>query len=273
MSEEFGSTINNRERQRAFDALDHKFEATVALHARAVRVSNEILALLREGYPDGALSRWRTLHEIAVVSTFLNRHDEEISLRFLAHRGIATYKALVQYEEHLPLSNMTPLKPGDLDAAKEQRDRLIEKFGPEFTDEMGWTFPVLKKRRINLYDLEKNTGLDHWRPRFKWASDDIHANPKPHFSSLGMAERRRDQPALLTGPSNSGFTDPAHMCVISLNLANHSIPVDYYTNDEVLVLMAMRRLSDQIGDTFLRIGRETGRKSVRALQEQEEARQ
>jgi len=267
ISEEFGSTINRRERQGAYDLRDHKFEATVALHARAVRVSNEIRALLLEGFPDGALSRWRTLHELAVVSTFLSKHDEEVSLRFLAHRGISTHKALVQYEEYLPRSNMTPLEPGQLDAAKNHYDELIEKFGLEFTDGMGWAFPVLEKRSINLFDLERSTGLDHWRPRFRWASDDVHASPKPYFSNLGMTERRRDQPALLVGPSNSGFTDPAHMCVISLNLANHAIPNEYHSKDDALVLMAMRRLSDELGDTFLKIDRETGSKSARAMQE------
>lgn len=273
MSEEFGETINNRERQRAFDAKDHKFEATVMLHARAVRVANEILVLLREGYPDGALSRWRTLHEIAVVATFLSNEDEQISYRFLAHRGIAAYKALVQYEEYLPRSNMTPLEAGTLEAAKAQRDNLLQMHGPEFAEEMGWAYPILKKSRINLFDLEKHTGLDHWRPRFKWASDDIHAGPKPYFSSLGMVERRTDEPVLLTGSSNSGFTDPAHMCVISLNLANHAIPDDYYDETDPLVLMAMRKLSDQVGDTFFTIDRETRKFSARGLQEQEKARQ
>ncbi|WP_226663716.1 DUF5677 domain-containing protein [Alteriqipengyuania lutimaris] len=273
MSEEFGDTINSRERQRAFDAKDHKFEATIMLHARAVRVANEISTLLREGYPDGVLSRWRTLHEIAVVATFLNREDERISYRFLAHRGIAAYKALVQYEEYLPRSNMTPLEPGTLEAAKAQRDNLLQMHGPEFAEEMGWAYPALKKTRINLFDLEKHTGLDHWRPRFKWASDDIHAGPKPYYASLAMAERRTDQPALVTGPSNSGFTDPAHMCAISLNLANFAIPSDYHAEADPIVLMALRRLSDQVGDTFYEIDRETGKRSARALQEQEEGRQ
>ena len=70
MRKEYGSTFNQRERPRAVREQSYTFEATVALHARAIRVSNEILALLCEGFPDGALSRWRTLHEIAVAATF-----------------------------------------------------------------------------------------------------------------------------------------------------------------------------------------------------------
>ena len=112
MSQELGSAYNQRARSQAVAEQNYKFETTVALHARSVRVANEILALLREGFPDGALSRWRTLHELAVVATFLTNNDKEISKRFIAHRGIASAKALKQYVEFLPRSNMTPLDPG-----------------------------------------------------------------------------------------------------------------------------------------------------------------
>ena len=265
ISEEFGSTLNGRERPRAVLQVDYKFGSAIMLHARGVRVANEILALLREGYPDGALSRWRTLHEIAVVSTFLNRSEPETSLRFLAHRGIAAYKALKQYDEYLPRSRMKPLDPGDLDAAKAERDKLLARFGTEFGEDFGWAYPTItKKKEINLFDLEKATGLDHWRSRFRWASDDIHASAKPPFASLGTSEVRRDKPVLLTGSSNSAFTDPAHMCAISLNLANHSIPEEYLTDFEKVLLGSLRILSDRLGETFLKIENETRSLSAEA---------
>ena len=268
MSEEFGSTFNDRNRSRAVFEKNYKFETTVALHARSVRVSNEILALLREGYPDGALSRWRTLHELAVVATFLTGNDKEVSKRFIAHRGIASAKALKQYVEFLPRSNMTPLQPGELELSEAGRVSLIAEFGKEFGEEMGWAYPVIPKpKKINLFDLEKYTGLDHWRPRYRWASDDIHVGSKPHHASLGAAERPLDQPVLLTGPSNSGFTDPAHMCVISLNLANHALPTEYLTDEERLILLTLRILSDEIGETFIKTDRETGRRSARAMRD------
>lgn len=265
MSEEYGSTLNERERPRAVREQNYTFEATVALHARAVRVSNEILALLCEGFPDGALSRWRTLHEIGVVATFLAGRDREVAKRFIAHRGIASAKALKQYVEFLPRSNMTPLEPGSLEAAEAMKAALVAEFGPEFAEDNGWAFPAInKKKGINLYDIEKDTGLDHWRPRFRWASDDIHVGAKPYHASLGAAETPLDRPVLLTGRSNSAFTDPAHMCVISLNLANHALPEVYRTDDDNMVLMALRLLSDLVGETFLEIDQETGRRSARA---------
>lgn len=268
MSEEYGSTINQRERFRAVQEQNYTFEATVALHARAVRVSNEILALLCDGFPDGALSRWRTLHEIAVTTTFLAQNDREIAKRFIAHRGIANAKALKQYVEFLPRSNMTPLEPGSIETAEAVKASLIEEFGPEFREDYGWAYPIISKNRgITLYDLEVATGLDHWRPRFRWASDDIHAGAKPYHASLGAAETPLDKPVLLTGRSDSAFTDPAHMCVISLNLANHALPAAYLNDQDRMVIMALRLLSDLVGETFLEIDRKTGRRSARARAE------
>lgn len=265
MSQEFGSEYNNRARAQAVKDFNYKFEAIVGLHARAIRVSNEILALLREGFPDGALSRWRTLHELAVIATFLAGQDKEVAKRFIAHRGIVSCKALRQYQEYLPRSNMTPLEPGDLDLAERQREALIQEFGKEFGEDMGWAYPIIPKRRgITLYDFEKATGLDHWRPRFRWASDDIHASAKPYHASLSAAEVALDKSVLVVGQSNSAFTDPAHMCVISLNLANHALPEEYRTEDEHLQLLALRVLSDVLGETFLEIDRETGERSARA---------
>lgn len=45
-----------------------KHDALIQMHARALQISNEILVLLKSGYADGAYSRWRTLHELTVLS-------------------------------------------------------------------------------------------------------------------------------------------------------------------------------------------------------------
>ena len=252
VSGELGATYNERSRPNAIVDQNVKFEAIVSLHARAIRVSKEIMALLFEGFPDGALSRWRTLHELAVVTTFLNRNDNETAKRFISHRGIVIYKALKQYDVYLPRSNMMPLEAGELEKALAQRDSLVVQFGPEFKEELGWAYPdIQKKKGINLLDLEVATGLDHWRPRYKWACDDIHAGFKPYHASLGVTESPSS--VLLIGRSDSAFTDPAHMMDISLNLVNHALPPEYLSQQDIVTLGSLCLLSDEIGTTFQRI--------------------
>jgi hypothetical protein len=262
-SREFGSTYNERSRPLAARDQNFKFEAIVGLHARSLRVANEICALLIAGFPDGALSRWRSLHELAVVCYFLSGQNNEISKRFLAHRVIASWKAMKQHDEFSPRSKMAPFGPEKLAKAKSQRDASVEEFGIEFSEDMGWAFPAINKtKRINLHDLEVATGLDHWRPRFRWASDDIHAGHKPYHASLSADESA--DPVLVVGQSNSAFTDPAHMCAISLNLANHALPSEYYSGDDATILLMLRHLSDEIGETFFAIDMETGKRAANA---------
>jgi Family of unknown function (DUF5677) len=75
ISEETGSAFNATYRPEAAKNNDYVFEALTFLHARSLLVTSEIICLLRGGFADGALSRWRTLHELAVISTFIRTHD------------------------------------------------------------------------------------------------------------------------------------------------------------------------------------------------------
>ncbi len=47
------------------------------LQARACQVAGAILVLLKAGYADDAFARWRTLHEITVVSSFILKYREQ----------------------------------------------------------------------------------------------------------------------------------------------------------------------------------------------------
>ena len=48
-----------------------KLEMITGLHKKGCITATEILALLRVGLADGALSRWRSLYEIEVIAGFI----------------------------------------------------------------------------------------------------------------------------------------------------------------------------------------------------------
>jgi len=52
--------------------------------------------------------------------------------------------------------------------------------------------------------------------------------------------------------------------VISLNLSNHALPSDYRTDDEEMLLIMLRILSDEIGDAFFDIDKETRKNAANA---------
>ena len=74
---------------------------------------------------------------------------------------------------------------------------------------------------------------------------------RPPLTSLGTSEAEEE--ILLVGPSNSGFTDPAQMTAISLNVANHAFLLIEPNLDRLVIMHLLKVLSDDIGDTFLRI--------------------
>lgn len=246
---EAGEAVNRAERPQAVEENDARFEAIVIQHGRAVLVSREILCLMKGGFADGALGRWRTLHEIAVVANFLAEQDQDISERYLLHRDVQAHKAMEQYREHQSRANLTPITEEKVERVRSRADAIIAKYGKEMKEDWGWASPVIKKTKPTLFELEKYQGLDHWRPRYKWASQDTHGNYRPPSSMLGTSEAA--DPVILVGPSNSGLTDPAHMTAISLVLATTALICLKPNMDRLLTQQVCQKLSDEIGDTFL----------------------
>ena len=68
-------------------------EAHRRLHARACQIANEIVTLLRHGYADGAMARWRTLHEIAIVMDFLCAHGDAAAKQYIDHQFVESRRA------------------------------------------------------------------------------------------------------------------------------------------------------------------------------------
>jgi hypothetical protein len=203
ISEEVGGKLNETERPAAVLAKDYQFEALVSLHARSLLVAREILCVLYGGLPDGALSRWRSLHELAVMAVFLRRLDQEVSHRYLASFPFAALRAAKQLNEHAERANMEPFSEQEIKAMVARCAGFEARFGKEMHNQYGWASVALNNPQPNFTQLEKAGSLDHWRPRFQWASQHTHGGYRPPLSMLGTVESA--EPIHLVGQSNSGF--------------------------------------------------------------------
>jgi hypothetical protein len=255
ISEEVGAKFNQIERPAAVTAKDYQFEALVSLHARSLLIAREILCLLYGGYPDGALSRWRSLHELAVTSVFLRTQDQEVSHRYLASFPFASLRAAKQLHEHAERANMQPFSEQEITAMTKQCEAFEKRFGKEMYNEHGWASAALSNPKPNFAQLEKAVSLDHWRARYRWASQHTHGGFRPALSMLGTAESV--EPVHLVGQSNSGFTDPIHMTAISLNSATSSLLTIRPTVDNVIFLQIIGDLSNDIGNVALAVEKES----------------
>lgn len=191
---------------------DHMFEALVRLHGKAVMTAGEVMVLLRSGYSSGALARWRTLHEVWVVSLLLLSGDDELSRRYLHHDVVETLKAQEEYEETWEDLGQDPPDWTDTERA-EIRAELAAEFGPVFLRDYGWAAPLFNNTAPKYKQLQERVELDHWRGYYRMASHGTHANPKGiswNIQSLTTVEM------IWAGPSNAGLVDPAQCTLIAL---------------------------------------------------------
>jgi hypothetical protein len=249
MSEELGSTMSAALGAAAVENSEAQYEAVISNHARAVLVSREILCLMINGFPDGALARWRTLHEIAVISKFISDHGTEVAERYLEHHHWLSYQRARNYQNHHVRANLTPLAETTIDELRLIAERVVAKRGTAIESDYGWAAEALNNRRPKFTDLENATGLDHWRPRYKWSSTVNHGAYLAPLQGLGTSESIRS--VRLVGQSNSGMTDPGHMAAISLTHVTMAVLALEPNLDRIAVFKVMLALSDEVGDALL----------------------
>lgn len=169
-------------RQEAIEQKDALLEAQTRLQARAYRTACEVRALLLSGNPDGALARWRTIHEVLVVMRFLQQHGTQTAERFLEYDKIQTAENWDRYEQLPPEWQILPVSPEEGVEARAERATIVKKYGPSFQNENGWACAALgltkEKSRVSFARLEEEVELDRFRFYVHIASNHVHVNMK-----------------------------------------------------------------------------------------------
>lgn len=245
---EAGGSFNERLRPDAAERTDILFDIVVRLHAKGCLIGKEILALLKNGFADGAHARWRALHEISVTAMFLAKHGEAAALSYSDFEFVDAYKGASQLNHYESRINASGFSDKEISEFKSQYDAVLAKHGTHFKEPYGWAAEFLSKGRPTFFALEEDVGLDHWRPYYKWASQNIHANIKSLRSSIGRSETAED--ILQVGPSNSGMTDPAHSTAISLLQLTCTTLFLSPNFDDLVTAKVLATLSDQVGESF-----------------------
>ena len=140
------------------------------------------------------------------------------------------------------------------ESPKAVHDELIDRFGRSYKNNYGWASSVLNKDKPNFSDIEEYSGFDHLRPYYKLASHNVHANPKGVSFRLGLLGNTQN--ILLAGPSNYGFTDPAHGAVLSLGHITINLITTKPTIDNLVLSNILLRLESEIGEEFFKVQKE-----------------
>lgn len=249
---ESGEEFNNSYRPKAVSKNDLVFDLVVRHHARACHIAQEILCLLKNGFADAAHARWRALHEVTTTAMFLAKHGKECAERFYFHDVVDSYQGMLEHKKYEHRLQEKGPSNDEVAECKQDFDLLIGKYGKKYADNYGWAaylFP--NHNRIGFAAIEKDVQLDHMRPYYKWASQNIHSGAKAMRNRLGLCEAKED--ILLVGQSNSGMTDPAHATAISLSQVTITLLFLEPTIDHIVISRIIQDYSDEVGNTFLRI--------------------
>lgn len=186
------------------------------LHAKGYLIAREVLYLCQGGYPDGALARWRSLHEIICISLFILKYGEECAERFVYHSiadEINFFKTHDTYKNRLKVKAQY-----DKDEHKQLTAFLDSKYEENFKNPYGWARKFIKGKpdRLSFAKIEKDINLDHYRFFYANASHGIHGSFLHLIDNLSLRECKEN--ILLVGQSNSGMALPISCASLSLSI-------------------------------------------------------
>ena len=239
--------------QRLRAASDFKrptvLDVTTRLHARACQVANEILILLRHGYADGAMARWRTLHELSVTALFISQGDDETARRYSEYEVVESAAAAEDYRDHQTRLGFDPIRPTELANLHRLRNELCERYGKAFGGPYGWAAHRFPSAKMDFAKLAAAVQVQHFTPYVNLAHQRIHAGPKGVFFQLGSLGD--DNRILLIGPSNYGLADPGARACHDVVLASLAVLLLDTNVDAVVCLSMLESLSREAEIAFV----------------------
>jgi hypothetical protein len=243
LSRDIGTDFHRRASRSRSRRRAHLNKALSHLHVRAIQIASEIMVLMENGYADGAMARWRTLHEVACVAMVLGDGGEALAERYLAHEIVEAKKGLGQYQQCHPKLGYAPFSKRA--AARIERDYAdaISRYGKDFGGDYGWVAAHLGNSRPNFSNIEDAAGRAMMRSHYKMASHNVHASTKGIAYRLGSLDRHY---AVIAGASNVGFVEPGQNLALSLMHITMLLLPTSWTLDKIAQLMALNKLHDRI---------------------------
>lgn len=219
------------------------------LHARACRVASEIQKLHRAGFATGAEARARSLHELAVVASVLQKSDAELTDRYRAYEAIEQYDDAVHYNEMCELLEQTPLSADRMAELKERYDDVTARWA-DIQKSSGWARSLFKNPTFRA--LEEYADLGHLYPFYRLGNHSVHAGP--HASTMNYIEIGGSLHRSPGSTVHADFAETAHAALISLQQINGALLVERVAAeidvDSLVGVMAIAGLIEVAGDRF-----------------------
>ncbi len=259
ISRETGAELLSRYYADQPTEIDIRFMLLLRLHARACQVMEEIVCLLESGLADGAMARWRTLHELSVVCAVIADGDRDLTERFIRHETIDQWGELKEYEEAHPNQLPSKAESRRRAALRADYDSLTTKYGKPFAGLYGWAAHHLKNNKPTFKDLQAWADKAGERSIYKLASANVHAGARGTLSRLTSMKSARD---LIPGRSNAGLDEPGRNSAFSFTQITGTMIGRPQSVADVMAMKSLILMRDAAAKAFDRAGRKLRREEA-----------
>lgn len=124
------------------------------LWASSIEAGGESLALLRSGYANGALARWRLVREAEVLASLVVGGGSELAQLFLDHSSFRATQIRGDYQAWAEAVGEERLTDDEMRKIGQVRGRLLSQH-PEWAGEYGWAHGAVKELSKPYRDQNK----------------------------------------------------------------------------------------------------------------------
>lgn len=241
----------------------------LGLYSKSCAIATEISCLLRDGFPDGPVSRLRTLHEHLVIMMMLhNDTTYEISERY---QDSAVFEQLKQLRADLsslvePIWNVpngyAEKLAQDIADAEIIAGSAVSRRGPKIRNQYEWARPALPsaKRdnpsyRITFSDLEQAAGFNFFRGNYLAGNGRIHAGAFAAINHLDFDDIEVPRSRPRRDDSVIRFVGCRTSQLLSWVVRAASRPISWETEeyDEFLYVGEFQRAADAAVAAFTKV--------------------
>ena len=241
---------------------DYVLQALTKLQSNACLIFNEILHLLKSGFPSGAQLHWRTLHEMVCISYFIFEHDNEMAKRFLDYEAVEAYFQAEDFRKHQKKMDCEPLSNSDFKTLKKGFATIKKTYGADFVKKSNYPFGWIPRDTLkvrSLKEIEKSAKLDIFRPYYDLAGYNLIGGQNGLIFKPGKRKNKKKPVVIPVGPSNYGLANPGKSAAISLGQITSCLLRSGSGVKRLVIIEALHNLVEEICNTFSEIDAEFGK--------------
>lgn len=238
----------------AVEQEDYVFQVYALICRRACHLTSAVQVLLETGHGTEALALWRTLYELMIVCTFIDKHGPALAERYYYHDSLESGDLLEYANTSITQGGIVS---SQLALFREHKATLCVKYGDAFANKYGWAVGYLSNKERNKKSNTKPTftqiegevsipGIKLLKGWYQIANNSIHATQAGNTFNSEYFDRHD-----LSGHSpKTNLKEPAWLSLRSLLACVGYLLQHYDLDRSVPFLEANNRLIQEMIRSF-----------------------